>query len=206
MLDFEAIRHTPVAREPFPYFVTTDALDHDALATIRRDFPKIDSTGVYPLEELSYGAAFAKLIDDIRSPELEAIIADKLGVSLAGRPQMITVRGRCHRRDGRIHTDSADKIVTCLLYLNDKHWNDTTGRLRLLRSGSDIEDMIAEVPPDGGTLVVFKRTENSWHGHHPYEGERRYVMFNWVRSGLTLAKNVGRHTLSARLKRLNPFS
>jgi hypothetical protein len=25
---------------------------------------------------------------------------------------MITVRGRCHARDGKIHTDSKDKIVT----------------------------------------------------------------------------------------------
>ena len=62
------------------------------------------------------------------------------------------------------------------------------------------------MPPNGGTLVVFKRTDNSWHGHHPYEGERRYVMFNWVTSDVTLAKNLGRHKLSARLKRLLPFA
>jgi hypothetical protein len=83
---------------------------------------------------------------------------------------MITVRGRCHRRDGKIHTDSKDKIVTGLLNLNNPDWAPASGRLRLLRSGTDLEDMLVEVPPTGGTMAVFKRSSNSWHGHHPYEG------------------------------------
>ncbi len=118
---------------------------------------------------------------------------------------MITVRGHCARRDGRIHTDSTDKIVTCLLYLNDS-WAEDGGRLRLLRNGHDIDDDITEMPPNGGTFVAFRRSDNSWHGHLPFEGPRRYVMFNWVRSEAVLMKNLGRHTLSARLKRLNPFA
>ena len=60
--------------------------------------------------------------------------------------------------------------------------------------------MLVEVPPTGGTMAVFKRSSNSWHGHHPYEGERRYVMFNWLASDFALLKNTGRHKLSARLK------
>ena len=64
---------------------------------------------------------------------------------------------------------------------------------------------IAEIPPDGGTLVAFKRSERSWHGHAPFEGPRRYVMFNWVRSDAALTREIGRHRLSAKLKRLNPF-
>ena len=206
MLNFEAIRKAPVAREPFPHFLVTNVLDTPTLRNVRDDFPDIMSSGVYPLEELKFGGNFARLIDDIRSQELQDIIAKKLDVPLEGRPLMITVRGHCAKRDGRIHTDSEDKVVTCLLYLNDESWAGETGRLRLLRSGTDLDDMIAEVPPNGGTLVVFKRTDNSWHGHHPYVGPRRYVMFNWVTSNATLAKNIGRHTISARLKRLNPFS
>ena len=79
------------------------------------------------------------------------------------------------------------------------------GRLRLLRNGTDIEDYIAEVPPDGGTFIAFKRSDKSWHGHLPFEGERRYVMFNWVRSNAALTRNVLRHKVSASIKRLNPF-
>ena len=206
MFDLETVRKAPVATEPFSYFLATSVLSPAALDEIRIDFPKITNSGVFPLEELKYGPSFADLIAEIRSAEFEQLVEQKLGVSLAGRPLMITVRGHCAARDGRIHTDSKDKIVTGLLYLNDASWNANTGRLRLLRNGTNLEDMIAEVPPDGGTLVLFKRSDNSWHGHHPYEGQRRYIMFNWLTSDLTLAKNVGRHKLSARIKKLNPFA
>lgn len=206
MLDLDAIRAAQVPRGPFPYFLARDVLSTGDLQSVRRDFPDIRSSGIYPLAELSFGPSFADLIADIRSARLEEIMEEKLGVPLAGRPLMITVRGRCHRRDGRIHTDSEDKVVTCLLYLNDRSWQSPAGRLRLLNSGTDLEDVIAEVPPEGGTLVAFRRTDNSWHGHHPFEGERRYVMFNWLTSNVAHARNLGRHKLSARVKRLNPFA
>lgn len=206
MLDLDRIRRAPVAHEPFSYFVVENVLASPDLAQVGKDFPGIASTGVYPLAELTYGAAFQRLVEDIQSPALEEILEEKLGVTLSDKPLMVTVRGHCHRRDGRIHTDSKDKVVTCLLYLNEASWGTDGGRLRLLRNDHDLDDMIAEVPPNGGTLVVFKRADNSWHGHAPFEGPRRYIMFNWVTSDLKLAKNIGRHRLSARLKRLNPFS
>ncbi len=75
-----------------------------------------------------------------------------------------------------------------------------------MRNGRDLEDMISEVPLDGGTLVALRRSDNSWHGHKPFEGQRRYIMFNWVQSQATLDKNIRRHTISARLNRLGlPF-
>ena len=204
MINFEKLGSTPVTTEPFPHFVVEGLLSDDDLDAVSRDFPPISSSGVYPLSELKYGPAFERLVDEIKSPRLRDLLGERLGVPLGDRPQMITVRGNCATRDGRIHTDSKDKIVTCLLYLNDRSWNATSGRLRLLRNGHDIEDKIAEVPPNGGTLIVFKRTDNSWHGHLPYEGPRRYVMFNWVTSDATLAKNLGRHHLAAWAKRLLP--
>lgn len=204
MLNFDAIRSAPVATEPFPYFLALGTLSKNALCDIKLDFPPIKQPGVFPLPELTYGPKFQSLIEDIRSREMEKIMEQKFDLDLSDKPLMITVRGYCQKKDGRIHTDSTDKIVTCLLYLNDT-WGADGGRLRLLRNGTDIDGTIREIPPDGGTFVAFKRTDNSWHGHHPFEGPRRYVMFNWVRSEATLMKNNLRHTLSAKLKRLNPF-
>jgi SM-20-related protein len=206
MINLDIIRSAPVAREPFNYFLATNVIGSSDLDLIRSDFPAISSTGVFPLKALTYGANFGQLIEEIRSPEIEGILEQKLEVSLRDKPLMITVRGHCHPRDGSIHTDSKDKIVTCLLYLNDAAWESTTGRLRFLRNGFDIDDALAEAPPLGGTLVAFKRSDCSWHGHTPYEGPRRYVMFNWIASPAALAKNVGRHRLSARFKALNPFN
>jgi len=201
VLNFDALSRASVATEPFPYLAATDVLDMPVIERISRDFPIIESPGVYPLSELRYGEAFAQLISEINGEKLESLLESKFDLDLSDKPLMITVRGRCQKKDGRIHTDSKDKILTCLLYLNDHSWNADGGRLRLLRDGKDLNSTIAEVPPLGGNFVAFKRTENSWHGHEPFEGPRRYVMFNWVRSEVALAKNLGRHKLSALAKR-----
>jgi hypothetical protein len=71
-----------------------------------------------------------------------------------------------------------------------------------LRGRNDLEDYFAEVPPLDGTLVAFRRSGNSWHGHRPYEGERRYVMFNWMTRPSAALREVARHRLSAFAKRL----
>lgn len=205
MIDFEAIAGSEVTREPFRFFAAANVLNATDLAAIRADFPDIRRPGIFPLSELDYGPAFARLIEDIRSRELEDVMAEKYGVELSDKPLMITVRGRAQKKDGRIHPDTQTKFVTCLLYLNEI-WDQSAGRLRMLRKPDDLDDFIAEIPPNGGTLASFLRAENSWHGHQPYLGERRYVMFNWMTSPAALARELGRHRLSARIKRLNPFA
>ncbi len=175
------------------------------LAAILADFPDIRQPGIFPLSALSYGPAFARLIADIRSRELEEVMAEKYRVDLSDKPLMITVRGRAQSKDGRIHTDTKTKFVTCLLYLNDR-WQEGEGRLRMLRGPDALDDFIAEIPPNGGTLASFLRAENSWHGHAPYTGERRYVMFNWMTSDASLHRELGRHRFSAKLKQFNPFA
>jgi len=203
MLNIEAIREAEAAREPFPHF-QTQVLSEGALNEIRADFPLIEKPGVFPVDALQYGPGFASLLDDMQSPVLAEAVGEKLGANLKGLPVMITVRGRAQAKDGRIHTDTKDKIATCLLYLNGA-WDESGGRLRLLRNGSDLEDYIAEIPPNGGAFVAFKVSHNSWHGHKPFVGERRYVMVNWLRSEGAHARQLGRHQLSAKVKRLIPF-
>jgi SM-20-related protein len=81
-------------------------------------------------------------------------------------------------------------------------WENSGGRLRLLRSGDNLDDMIMEVPPTEGTLLAFKRAENSWHGHKPFAGERRVIQFNWVTSEGDRKLAMLRHQVSAPFKRL----
>ncbi|HTW35398.1 MAG TPA: 2OG-Fe(II) oxygenase [Rhizomicrobium sp.] len=202
MLNLSTLAASPAFAEPFPFFAAQNALDAQSLAAIGKAFPAVPGPGIFPLSELDFGMAFAELIADIESAELEALLEEKLCMRLSGRPLMITVRGFCRARDGRIHNDSKDKIATCLLYLNEPGWNAEGGRLRLLRDGNGLDNAVAEIAPDGGNFVAFKRTENSWHGHASYEGPRRYIMFNWLTSDVALAKNVGRHRISAAFKRL----
>lgn len=203
MIQIDAIAGVQPVHEPFRYFAAEQVLSDTDLDAIRADFPRIDKPGVFPLTALSYGPAFSRLVADIRSPELARAVGQKLGVDLEGLPLMITVRGQAQAKDGRIHTDTKEKVATCLLYLNDR-WDQSGGRLRLLRGGEDLEDYLAEIPPNGGTFVAFKVSDKSWHGHKPFVGERRYVMFNWVQSEAALARQLSRHKLSAAVKALVP--
>ena len=62
--------------------------------------------------------------------------------------------------------------------------------------------MVAEVPPEQGTLLVFRNQPNAWHGHEPCEGERRAIQLNWVRDrGVVMRKQI-RHRISAFFKRM----
>ena len=203
MLDILAIRQAKAAHQPFSFF-QAQVLAEENLNQIQADFPAIAKPGVFPVDALQYGPGFASLLSDMQSPELAEAVGQKLGVDLKGLPMMITVRGQAQSKDGRIHTDTKDKVATCLLYLNNA-WDDRGGRLRLLRNGEDLEDYITEIPPNGGTFVAFKVSHNSWHGHKPFVGERRSIMVNWLRSEGAHARQLGRHKLSARVKRLIPF-
>ena len=64
-------------------------------------------------------------------------------------------------------------------YLNEG-WDAEGGRLRFLRSADDLEDYVAEATPFGGTMLAFRRSDTSFHGHKPYVGVRRMIQMNWV--------------------------
>ena len=83
----------------------------------------------------------------------------------------------------------------------NEHWQEDAGRLRLLRGPENLEDYVAEVPPCGGTLLVFKRSDNSWHGHKPISGPRRAIQLNWVTSQAVVDHEQGRHRISTKLKK-----
>ena len=204
ILDLERLRATPLQRDPFDFVVVDNFLRGDDVSALIADFPAVRGHGSYPLAALSCGGAFARLAVELEGEELRGAIEEKFAIDLAGRPTMITVRGRSDGKDGRIHTDSATKLITLLLYLNPA-WPDPAGRLRLLRSADDLEDCVAEVPPLAGTMVAFRRSDASFHGHRPHLGERRVLQLNWVSDDAVVRRELGRHRWSARLKALNPF-
>jgi hypothetical protein len=205
VLDLAAFRAAPLNREPFDYVILPGFVRSEACETINGDYPAIDTPGSYPLGQLAYGPGFQALIDGLESESMRAAFAEKFDIDLTRRPTTITVRGRCGTRDGNIHTDSLSKLITVLIYMNPA-WEVAGGRLRLLRNGHDIDDVVAEVPPVEGTLVAFRRSDNSWHGHMPFVGPRRVIQLNWVK-GRGAARLTGlRHGLSALAKRATGLS
>jgi hypothetical protein len=161
----------------------------------------VDRPGSFPLGEVTYGSAFANLIEQMRSDEFRHAFEKKFDIDLTNRPEMITVRGHCSEKDGKIHTDSETKIITILIYMNAE-WESAGGRLRLLHSGNNVGDPILEVPPTEGSLLAFRRGNPSWHGHKSFSGPRRVIQFNWVTSEAVVRREQNRHRLSAWMKKL----
>jgi hypothetical protein len=200
-IDLAAFEAAPLTREPFLFAMVPHFVRSEAMAAINADYPLVTHPGSFPLPTLKYGPAFARLMEAIQSVEFTRAVERKLGVNLAGRPTMVTARGQSAARDGQIHTDSRTKLITVLIYMNNA-WEAKTGRLRLLRSPNNLEDVIAEVPPDEGTLLIFKNEPIAWHGFHAFEGPRRVIQLNWVRDMGVVKREQFRHRVSAFFKRL----
>ena len=200
-IDVDAVKNAAVTREPFPYFMVPGFVKREALDAINADFPAVMHAGSFPLPTLEYGPAFRAFMESIQGPAFTRAVGEKLGMDLTARPTMVTVRGISAPRDGQIHTDSVTKLVTVLIYMNGK-WENPAGRLRLLRSPDNLNDVIAEVPPDEGTLLVFENKPNAWHGFEAFDGPRRVIQLNWVTNGRVVWWEQTRHKVSAFFKSL----
>jgi len=200
-LDIERLRAARLETDPYEYTIVPAFLAAESIRAVNATYPNIAQGGSFPIEALNAGMAIKEVIDELDGPAFETAIADKFQVKLAGKPKMYSLRGYVRAKDGKVHTDSKDKIITVLLYLNES-WPHAGGRLRLLRDGKDLDSYAAEVPPDNGTLLVFKRSDRSWHGHHPFEGPRRALQMNWMTSEGSKGFHSMRHELSAAIKKL----
>jgi SM-20-related protein len=203
LLDLDALAAAPLVSDPYDYLVVKDFVRPEAAAAIGADYPVLDKAGSFALGDVVVKGCFTDLIAELNGARFRQEIERKFGVALSGLPTTFTVRGVCGAHDGQIHTDSKTKVITVLLYLNEP-WAQEGGRLRILRNGEDLEAVVAEVPPDFGALLVFRRSERSWHGHKPFTGPRRVVQMNWVTSKRVAGWQMFRHRLSAAVKRLTP--
>ena len=205
MLDIAAFRSTALVREPFPYLIVPGFLKEEARAPVHKDYPEIAKPGSFPTSEVACAGHFKAMLDELEGPAIRTAFAEKFDIDLSGLPTMVTVRGQARAKDGRIHTDSKTKVITVLLYMNGQ-WEAPGGRLRLLRSAESLDDVIAEVPPDEGTLLAFLVTPNSWHGHQPFVGPRRVIQLNWVTGEDVVRHEQARHRFSARMKKILPWA
>lgn len=193
IIDLETLRAMPLSTDPYEHVVVPRFVPPDRLDGVIADFPAVPGPGNHPVASLKGQGRFAALLEDLGSRQLRAVIEGKFGVSLDGRSPRVTVRGECQPSDGAIHTDAADKVITLLLYLNPA-WDGEGGRLRLLRNATDLEDYAREIPPVDGTLLIFRRSDRSWHGHKSFSGPRRVIQINWAG-----AANDAKRPLLARL-------
>lgn len=179
-LDTAPLAAAPIRTDPYPHVVVSGCLKPAALPALRRDFPRLERPGYHPLDTFTPVGAFAALLAQIEAGALEQALGDRLGgVRLADFPRMVTIHYTAAGREGRPHTDSERKVATLLIYMNE-HWPSKEGKIRVLRDAT-LDTTVTEVPPEEGNIFAFLRTDNSWHGHTPFHGERRVVQVTWLR-------------------------
>jgi SM-20-related protein len=204
VLDYAALRATPVATDPFPHVVVPSFVPPDKLRDVVGDLPPIGTRGSFPLDALTLGQRAQALMGELEGARLRQEISEKFSLELGTAPTMVTLRGWTNDRDGYIHVDSIAKRVTVLLYLNPTidAWTQHEGCLRLLRGPGDLEDYAVEVPPVNGTLLVFPNSPTAWHGHKRFTGKRYSLQLNYMSTDAKARAELRRHRLSALLKRL----
>jgi len=193
-----------VRNAPFQFLVAQDQLPREAARALHQDFPKYASAGFFPYEEKDCGPSINQLIGDLIDPAVASAVGARLGIDNLGQyPTLVTLCRALNKRHGTIHTDSKSKVATALLYLNES-WPDTSdGCFRFLNRIDAIDDLAApEIKPLYGNFVVFRRADNSFHGHLPYEGERRVIQVAWLTSEEEKLRKTQRGKLSRWFKKL----
>ena len=163
--------------EPFSFMIVENLLADAARPLLDADFPRCPGAGFFPYEPADSGPSINALIEQATRADLTDAIGLRLGIeSLSQYPTLATICRALNKRHGTIHTDSRAKIATALIYLNES-WPDTSeGCLRWLKRADSIDEQVcSEVRPLYGNFVTFKRSDRSFHGHLPFEGERRVI-------------------------------
>ena len=173
---------TVVRAAPFPLLVADRVLDPACEQDLGNDFPRYRGAGFFPHADSDCGPAINALVRELTAPAFADRIGDLLGIGQLSRyPVLVTICRALNLRHGTIHTDSQSKVASALVYLNPDWAPTHAGCLRFLSSGDDIEALVApEIKPVFGALTAFRRTDNSFHGHLPYEGERRVIQVAWL--------------------------
>lgn len=197
-------RDTRAASQPFPFLIRPRILPDTLKQRLHDDFPAIKGAGYLPYEPGQCGPAINSLIDQLVARDFADALGSALGVDrLSQYPVYVSICARLNRRHGTIHTDGKSKVASVLLYLNDNWSPQRGGCLRFLHRIDDIEDTIVpEIPPEYGTLVAFRRTDNSFHGHLPFEGERRVIQIAWLVSADDKLRKAKRGRLANGIKKL----
>ncbi|HEX7341630.1 MAG TPA: 2OG-Fe(II) oxygenase [Rhodanobacteraceae bacterium] len=196
---------TLVSDQPFSFMVAHGVLPQDQRQALMHDFPRYAEAGFFPYDEADCGPSVQALVQQLVSDEVADALGQRLGIDhLAGYPTLVTLCRSLNLRHGTIHTDSKSKVATALVYLNE-NWPDTSdGCLRFLRSIDDIDAMVSpEVKPLYGEFVAFRRADNSFHGHLPYEGERQVIQVAWLVSEEAKLRKTQRGHLSRLFKKLS---
>ena len=204
LLDAGRLAQARVWTQPFSFLVAEGQLPVAAQPALLEDFPKYASAGFFPYERKDCGPSMVSLVETLTGAAFARELGQRLGIEdLHGYPTLVTLCRSLNKRHGTIHTDSRSKVATALVYLCTQWPHGSAGSLRFLNRIDSIDDLAApEIPPLYGTLVAFRRADNSFHGHLPFAGERPVIQVAWLTSEEEKLRKTRRGTFSRLLKKL----
>ena len=193
-----------VRREPFAFLVARDQLPLAAADVLARDFPRYESAGFFPYQAEDCGPSIVACVDALTAPSFARALGEHLGIeALEQYPTLVTICRLLNKRHGTIHTDSRSKVATALLYFEPEWPHGGAGSLRFLSRIDSIDALVApEIAPVYGTIAAFRRADDSFHGHLPFEGERRVIQVAWLTSMEEMERKTKRGRFSRLLKKL----
>ncbi|THD51089.1 2OG-Fe(II) oxygenase [Phenylobacterium sp.] len=200
-LNWRTLEAAELVRTPFDHIAIAQVLLPECAAAIPDEFPTIKSPGSFSMADAPPGPVLASLIDDLMSQRFRVRMTEIFEIDLEGKPAVVTLRGQCSAKDGRVHTDSRSKALSLLIYLNDG-WSGGEGQLRLMNRESGFDSAPVEIPATLGSMVAFRRSDTSWHGHAPFVGQRRALQFNYLQTARASMVGEVRHRISAFAKQL----
>ena len=191
-----------VSAATFPLLIADGLLAPGDAPALARDFPQYRGAGFFPFQPEDCGPAVNALVAELTAPAFADRIGAHLGIErLSQYPVLVTICRALNLRHGTIHTDSRSKVASALLYLNPDWVESHAGCLRFLTRADDIEAVVApEIRPVYGAFTAFQRTENSFHGHLPFAGERRVIQVAWLVDAQAHARKTRRGRMSRAIK------
>ena len=201
LLNLAAFDTAAASTEPYQHILVDDLLQPGVARLLEAEYPAIEVTGYITIEPENLPPIFRQLIEELKGPGLTEQLSQKFERDMHQYPRMITMRRWSEAREGYIHTDSQRKVMTLLLYLNPSWIDGSGGSLRVLYDEKKFEPYAMEIPPLNGTTFAFTRSDNSWHGHLPYEGERRVIQVTWLRDAEAMNRKMSNNSLHQKLKR-----
>ena len=202
LLNPDGLASALVRSEPFSFLLAQDMLSPAAAPALAADFPRYRGAGFFPHADADCGPAVNALVAEVTAPAFADAIGARLGIErLSQHPTLVTLCRALNRRHGTIHTDSRSKVATALVYLSPSWPEISAGCLRFLARPDDIESvLVPELQPLYGRLAAFKRADNSFHGHLPFEGERPVIQIAWLVDAAARDRKTRRGRFSRALK------
>lgn len=190
--------------EPVAFLVARHALPDASRPLLYHDFPRYAEAGFFDHDPARCGPSINALVGEIRSRAFADHIGAKLGIpDLGTKPMLVHLSFLQNRRHGTIHTDSRATLATVLFYFSAEWPHGSNGCLRFLRNGKDIgATRVPEIRPLYGTMVAFRRSNHSYHGYLPFEGERPVIKAAWLTSQAELERKTRRSRTTHLVKRM----